>query len=706
MTEHRENFLLEIGTEELPPTFLEPALSQLRAWARDFFPAGKATALATPRRLVLYLEGLPLWREEMVFGPPLDRARDEAGNWNRQALGFARSRGEEASSLQVSVKKGREHCVLILRRETAAELAEAVAGLLHRLTFPKSMRWLTGNSFRFGRPLRWLLCLFGTQILPVSAAGLRAGRETRGLRFFAPERLEVPRADLRGFKKLLEENFVWLDHEERKKKIASGLLRQLRQQRPAAGPEEIDPGLLEEVAGLVEYPRIIRGGFDPRFLSLPAEVLVTVMRVHQRYFPVFGEDGQLTEEFLLVANGPFRKTAEIRKNNEKVLRARLADAEFFWKEDLARPLTERLEELEGIVFYRGLGSYRDKTRRLVPLAAGFARRLGASPADVAAVERAALLSRTDLTTAMVREFTDLQGRMGMEYARRQNEGEGVAQALWEQYLPARAEDRIPRTVPGLALALADRLDTLAVFLSAGFSPSGSQDPYGLRRQAGGIVRILAEGELHRPLSELVGEAVRGLPVPSGEAGKLTEEIIGFIRIRLEAYLESRGFATDMVRAVFASGGDDIPGAVKRIEVLEEMRGSKELLAAATVVERTANIIRAAGLSGEEEWRDDPSLLAAERDLARADSEQSAKIRRLIGAGDYRAATAEYARVFSLPLSLFFDQVLVNVEDEKKRRNRMILLKRINLVYTESLADLSLLQFERGEHIFLPPSAKS
>jgi glycyl-tRNA synthetase beta chain len=195
-------------------------------------------------------------------------------------------------------------------------------------------------------------------------------------------------------------------------------------------------------------------------------------------------------------------------------------------------------------------------------------------------------------------------------------------------------------------------------------------------------------------------------VPSGEAGKLTEEIIGFIRIRLEAYLESRGFATDMVRAVFASGGDDIPGAVKRIEVLEEMRGSKELLAAATVVERTANIIRAAGLSGEEEWRDDPSLLAAERDLARADSEQSAKIRRLIGAGDYRAATAEYARVFSLPLSLFFDQVLVNVEDEKKRRNRMILLKRINLVYTESLADLSLLQFERGEHIFLPPSAKS
>ncbi|MDP8236090.1 MAG: glycine--tRNA ligase subunit beta [Candidatus Erginobacter occultus] len=698
MAERRKNFLLEIGTEELPPSFLGPALEQLRAGARELSPTAEASTLATPRRLVLHLAGLPLWREETVFGPPLERARDEKGNWNRQALGFARGRGKQDADLRVAQKKGRDYCALTLRIETAVELAEAAGELIARLGFPKSMRWLTGDPFRFGRPIRWLLCLFGSEVLPVSAAGLRAGRETRGLRFFAPEGLKVPRADLGEFQKLLRDNYVLADSDQRKKKIEAGLLRQLRRRRPAAGPEDIDSGLLEEVAGLVEYPRIIRGGFERRFLSLPAEVLVTVMRVYQRYFPVFRENGELAEEFLLVANGPFSRTAAIRKNNQKVLRARLADAEFFWREDLARPLEDRLEELDGMVFYRGLGTYRDKTRRLVPLSAGIARRLEAPAAEIADTERAALLAKTDLVTAMVREFTDLQGVMGGEYARRQGEGEGVAIALREQYLPRRAEDPVPRTRPGMALALADRLDTLAAFFSAGFSPSGSSDPYGLRRQAGGVVRILAERELSLPVAELVEEAVSGLAPPPEATGKLKEEIAAFIRARLEAYLEGRGFPTDMVRAVFAAGGDDLPGAVSRIETLEKMRGSKELLAAATVVERTANIVREAGLSGKEAWRDGPSVDPAERNLARVYAERGEEIRRLIEKGDYRKATSSYARVFSRPLSDFFDRVLVNVEDDRERKNRMILLKKINLVYTESVADLSLLQFERGEHI--------
>lgn len=698
MSERKNNFLLEIGTEELPPSFLGPALDGLKAWAADAFPGIEAAALATPRRLVLFLEGLPLFREETVFGPPLERARDESGRWNRQAEGFARGRGKTAADLEIANRNGREYCALTRRRETAADLAEAVPQLLGRLTFPKSMRWITADPFRFGRPVRWLLCLFGAQVVPVEAAGLRAGRETRGLRFFSPGRLEVRRADLGEFKKLLRENFVLVDPDERRRKIEEGLLRRIRRHLPGSGREAIDAELLAEVTGMVESPRVIPGGFDPRFVALPPEVLVTVMKVHQRYFPVFLPGGEPAPEFLLVANGPFRKTAAIRKNNEKVLRARLADAEFFWREDLKRPLAARVEELEGVVFYRGLGTYRDKTRRLVPLAGRIARRMGVPAAEAAAAERAALLSRADLTTAMVREFTDLQGVMGREYARLQGEAEEVARALGEQYLPRRSEDAPPESNPGVVLALADRLDTLAAFFSAGFSPSGSSDPYGVRRQALGAVRILVERDLPLPLSELVAAAVSGLETPGEEAAGLAGSILDFLRGRLEAYLEGRSFPIDMIRAAFAAGWDDLPDAVNRIEVLEGMRGTRELLAAATVVERTANIVRGSDVTGEEGWTDGPALPPEEKALARVYAERAEGIRRLIGERKYVKATGEYARFFSRPLSDFFERVLVNVEDEGERRNRMIILKRINRLYTDRVADLSLLQFERGEHI--------
>ncbi len=694
----KKNFLLEIGTEELPPSFLHPALVQLQAWAEDFSPGVKSTVLATPRRLVLFLEGLPLHREETVFGPPLERARDESGRWNRQAEGFARGRGKTAADLGTGSRNGREYCLLTIRRRIEADLAAEIPPLLGRLAFPKSMRWITGDPFRFGRPVRWLLCLLGTRVVPVEAAGLRAGRETRGLRFFSPGRLEVPRADLGEFIGLLRKNFVLVDPAERRRKIEEGLLRRIRRRSPGAGREGIDSELLAEVAGLVEFPRVIPGGFDPRFASLPPEVLVTVMKVHQRYFPVFLPGGEPSPEFLLVANGPFRRIAAIRKNNERVLKARLDDAEFFWREDLKRALADRVKDLEGIVFYRGLGTYRDKTRRLASLAGTIVRRLGASPGEVKDAERAGFLSRADLTTAMVKEFTDLQGVMGREYARLQGEGEGAARALAEQYLPRRADDGCPQSRPGVALALADRLDTLAAFFSGGFSPSGSSDPYGVRRQALGVVRILVERDLSLPLSELVAAAVSGLEIPGGKSAGLAAAILDFLRGRLEAYLDDRDFPVDMIRAVFASGWDDLPDTVNRIGVLEKLRGSRELLAAATVVERTANIVRGSAVTGEEEWRDGPSVPPEEKALARAWAERAEEIRRLIGERSYAKATGEYAQTFSRRLSDFFDRVLVNVEDEKQRENRMILLKKINRVYTDRLADLSLLQFERGEHI--------
>ncbi len=698
MVERRKNFLLEIGVEELPPSFLAPAGDQLSAWAEELFPGVDCTVLTTPRRLVLHLEGLPGFREEKVFGPPLERARDESGEWNRQAAGFARSRGVRVADLWVEKKNGREYCTLTRRRDTAEELAEEVPRLLGRLSFPKSMRWLTSDPFRFGRPVRWLLCLFGARVLPVEAAGLKAGRETRGLRYFAPQHLPVARADLGEFTGQLKENFVLADPAARRRKIEAAVRRQIRRYRPRAASSEIDSDLLNEVTGLVEYPRVIRAGFDPRFLSLPAEVLVTVMKVYQRAFPIRREDGTLAPEFLLVANGPFPRTAAIRKNNEKVLKARLADAEFFWREDLKRPLADRVEELEGIVFYRGLGSYRDKTRRLVSLAGRLARRLGIPAAGVRTAERAAFLSRADLTTAMVREFTDLQGVMGREYARQQGEGEEVARALGELYLPRRIEDPIPESRSGRALALADRLDTLAAFFHSGFSPSGSSDPYGVRRQALGTVRILVEGGISLPVSELVLAAVSGLDISGRDSAELAGSIIEFLRLRLEAYLEGRGFPVDLIRAVFASGWEDLPDAVERIDTLEKLRGTPELLGAATVVERTSNIISRGEVTGEEEWREGPGVPPEERALARAYAEQAPGLRRLIEKRDYRKATRVYALNFSRRLSDFFDRVMVNVDDHTERRNRMILLKKINRLYSDRVADLSLLQFERGEHI--------
>lgn len=694
----KQNFLLEIGTEELPPSYIEPALEQLREWGRTWASARQIVAWGTPRRLLLYIRNLPRFKTATVWGPPLSRARGERGRWNRNAVGFARSQGKTAKALEVGRKNGKAYLKMQVRRDLGQELKNEIPFILQSLSFPKSMRWFPGSTFRFARPIRWLVCLWGEQILPVTIAGVKAGRFTYGHRFFGSGPWKLKSADLKGYQECLARNYVLVNPQERKRKLIRELLPKLRKYWPGMQASDLDEKLLVEVCYLVEYPRVILGEFEERFLNLPPPVLITAMESHQRYFPILDRNGRLLPRFLIVVNGPYRDHRIIRMNNERVLRARLADAEFFWKEDLSRSLEERCPDLKGVIFHEKLGNYFDKMERLIELAPFIARKLKYSSREVTRIKRAALLSKADLTTAMVTEFTELQGIMGREYALKSGEEREVASAIYEHYLPRSVEDGLPATRTGLALALADKLDTVVAFLSAGIKPSGSQDPYGLRRQAQGAIRLMVEKQLTFSFRLLAIQSLRLLDVEDLTPGKILSEVFSFFQGRLEAYLESRGVPPDISRAVLASGWDDFQDVKKRVETLMRLRGLDVLLAATTIVERTYNIFREEIFSGKEKVKENLLMEPAEKKLFEIYISKTSAFKALVEEKKYRLATELYARTFSRPLHRFFDEVMVNVKSKKLRMNRLILLHKINRLYTEKVADLSLLQFERGEYI--------
>lgn len=691
------NFLLEIGTEELPASYIEPAREQLKEAGKKWAAARQITVWATPRRLVLSIANLPLSKNVTIWGPPLNRARDEDGGWNKNAIGFARSQGKSVRHLRSGRKNGKEYLKLKVRRDQGRQLLESIPAILNALSFPKSMRWLPGSKFRFARPIRWLVCLWGTRVLPVNVAGVKAGRRTRGHRFFGRDRIILPRADSRKYERLLKENYVLVSPRNRRRKLVKEILEKAKKYWPDIRESDLDGTLLEEVNNLVEYPRVIIGKFDERFLTLPPRVLITVLKSQQRYFPVFDRNGRLLPLFIVVANGPYRDIKVIRENNERVLRARFADAEFFWVEDQIRPLEERSPDLREVIFHEKAGNYLDKIKRLEKLAPFIARKLGFSDHKLQKVKRAAILCKSDLTTLMVTEFTELQGAMGREYALREGEEKEVASAIYEHYLPRTVGDELPVTGTGQVLALADKLDTIVAFLSVGIKPSGSQDPYGLRRQALGVIRLLAEKRLSLSFGLLAEKAIK-ITAPGSNQREVLALLVSFFRARLKAYLEGEGFPSDLIQAVLAAGWHNFPDVKNRIIMLQRFSGSKALLAATTIVERTYNIFRKENLSGREKVKEKLLVEPAERKLFKVYRSKFADIEELINQKKYRPATELYARVFSQPLHDFFDDVLVNVTDQALKKNRLLLLYRINRLFTEKVADLALLQFERGEYI--------
>ncbi|MFO7172741.1 MAG: glycine--tRNA ligase subunit beta [Bacillota bacterium] len=691
------DLLLEIGVEELPARFCGPALAQLKEKAEAALAAarldhGPVETFGTPRRLVLLVRDLALRQrdqEVVVRGPSRRAAFDAEGRPTRAAEGFARSQGVPVESLVVRTdEKGGEY-VYAVKHEAGQPAAEVLPALLERLItsleFPKSMRWGTGE-IRFARPIRWILALLGDEVIPFTVAGLESGRTTRGHRTLGPAE-PIPVDDVHDYFVKVARAGVMVDQEQRRRTIwhqVSQVAREL------GGWVPRDEALLDEITWLVEQPLAFHGNFDPAFLEVPQEVLVTSMREHQRYFPVYDrEDGRLLPYFIAVRNGGEEHLETVRRGNERVLRARLADARFFFEEDRKRPLESRLKDLKQIVFQEKLGSLYDKVQRLRALARQIGEALGFGEADLARCDRVATLAKCDLTTHVVYEFPELQGVMGREYARLEGEDPEVTAGIFEHYLPRFAGDRLPGTAPGTVVALADKLDTLAGFFLLGLIPTGSQDPYALRRAALGVTAIVTEGELRLSLSWLLDAALAGYgdAFTPEERSRAKAALLDFFRVRLEGLLREQGHRPDVVDAVLAAGMDDMVDLLRRAEALTRSLQEPEFAAVTTAFKRVANLAVKAAEHGAAEAEVDPSLFAEEpeRELWQTFGDLREAAEAALAAGDYLGFYRLAVRL-KAPVDAFLDRVLVMAEDPALRRNRLAMLRAIGRLLTRP-ADL-------------------
>lgn len=692
-----KSLLVEIGVEELPARVVDDALRQLVEGLAEALEQARLGSLrrrgfATPRRLAALFDGVPerqQEREVRVRGPARHVAFDSEGRPTRAALGFARAQGVAPESLEVARTQEGEY-VFAVKREPArpaeAVLPEIIPAVVRRLSFPRSMRW-GPPDLRFARPIRWLVVLWGDQVLPVALDGLAAGRESRGHRLAHPGPVPIARAD--DYERALEAAAVIADPERRRRMVVEEIEGAAARH---AGRPVAAPGLIDEIANLVEYPVALVGRFDPAYLELPREVLMTTMAAHQRYVAVAGDDGRLLPAFVVVANGPHIDEALVREGNERVLEARLADARFFWREDRRRPLAERVEALKGVVFHERLGTMYDKVQRLTALVRWLGPRVGLSAAEQAAAERAAWLSKADLVTHMVYEFPELQGIMGREYARAGGEDEAVAVGLAEQYQPRGAGDELPATAAGALLSLADRLDTLVGFFGVGLAPTGSEDPFALRRHALAAVRILLARSWHVSWREAAAQAA-GLygarlqwAVP-----ELAEELGEFVRQRLRGVLADEGLPADVVEAALGPGGDDVADVAHRARALAGCLGEPYLDDALVAFQRAYNITR--GRLGD--GRFDGALVQepAERALVEAMERALPEVEARASAGDVAGAVRRLAELRPA-VDRFFDDVLVMAEDERVRANRLQILSRLVRAF-ERIANFAALSARAG-----------
>lgn len=647
-------FLLEIGTEEIPDWMIAAALNHLQDRVAQAARPASISADATPRRLVIRAGGL-VEREpdtgELLLGPPKSAG---AG----AAAGFAKKMGTTPDQLGTTTTAKGEYLSFnkkIKGRRMVDILAAEVPGIILGIPWPKTMYWNGKGTARFIRPIRWLVALLGDQIIPFEIEGIRTSDITQGHRILGSKDIKVTIA---AFEQQLRDNFVELSTDTRYDRIAGFVQAQ---------GAKLDMALARTLAYMTEWPTPIVGSFDAEYLQLPREILVTVMRHHQRYFAFENAQGELEPQFVAIMNTDADPEGLVRRGNERVLRARFNDARFFWQTDLKRKLEDRLPDLAHVTFQAKLGSYLDKTNRVVALT----KELGGNHAS----QRAALLCKTDLTTDMVKEFTDLQGIVGGLYAREQGEPEHVWRAIYEHYKPLSMEDSIPGTHTGQIVALADKLDTLQACFGVGLAPTGSKDPFALRRAAQGMVRILAEGEIQIKLPPL------------------TPELAGFLRERIEYYFrEVRGFKYDEVRAVLAAGYDNLPDVTARLEALRDVRPTENFEPLAASFKRIQNILKQAQFT--ETGKIDEHLLepGPERELF----EQYARVRMLIAMfrKDHRKALEEIASLRPR-VDLFFDKVLVNAKDEAVRRNRLTLLKNL-LTEFSTIADFSEIVTEKQD----------
>lgn len=712
-----EKLLFEIGTEEIPAKFMPGILKQLKELAAAKMqelriPFEDITVYGTPRRMAFIAGGVAETQADVVVeakGPSVKIAY-VSGAPSKAAQGFARGQGVDVKDLVV-----RDNYVYAVKHLAGQPVVELLPGLLMdiltSLSFPKTMRW-ADYDFRFVRPIRWMVALFGDQIIPVEICGVKSGKFSMGHRFMQQSlkaaaesqgllsaalskvgnkvysalagvkgAVEIPSAG--DYKKVMYDNFVMVDQDERRALI----LQQIKDLAAQNGGEaEINEDLLEEVNYLVEWPTALCGKFEEKFLSLPKECIITPMREHQRYFPVLDEDGNLLNKFITVRNGGSEHLDIVTHGNERVLRARLSDAEFFFNEDRAVKLEDRLEKLKTVSFQEGLGNMYDKSERLVKMAEMLRFAIN-TPVDEEELRRCALLCKTDLVTGMVIEFTELQGVMGREYALLDGEKPEVATGIFEHYLPRFAGDALPATTIGRIVGIGDKLDNICATFSRGLAPTGSQDPYALRRQALGVINILLDANYHISLAKIIAGTLYLLDIKPEETGKLVPQIMEFFKQRLRNLLMDQGIRYDVIDAVFADErNDDMVDLAVRCKALAAYveAGNAEPLVQVSV--RVSNLCKKI----EKEVAISGALFKdeSENKLHEVVAAVSKEIIPEIVLYDYTAVLKAGEKVIE-PVNTFFDNVMVMDEDENVKNNRLAMLEEVRGI-VNAVGDLSLL----------------
>lgn len=700
---HPSSFLLEIGTEELPAGDVDAALAQLRervpAWLQELrLEHGAVSVHATPRRLTVFVENLApaqADREELVKGPPAEKAFDPTGNPTPAALGFARKNGLEVADLQVRDMDGGKYVVAVVKskgRPALEILAESLPGWVAGIAFVKTMRW-NQSGVAFSRPIRWFVALLGEQVIPFAYAGISSGRVSRGLRPCDSPEIVISSAET--YFQAIRQAGILLDLEERK----AAIVEQVNAAAQSVGGQAlIEPGLLAEVANLIEKPTAVLGAFDAEFLALPRDVLIGTMKKHQRYFPVLrapasqvsgaaqelqhqgaGTPTDLLPFFIAIRNGDAEFLDLVRQGNEHVLGARFADANFFVREDVKFPLEHYREGLKKLVFQTRLGSMFEKSERIVRLAEKIGLLLGLEEAQRATVYRAAFLAKADLTTQMVTEMTSLQGIIGREYALRAGEPVEVAEAIGEQYQP------VPRTLPGVVVALADRIDSLVGLFAAGLAPSGTKDPFGLRRAAIGTVEPLIQHQLDFDLRQAVEAAAALQPIAVSEDVKA--QVLEFLTGRMRVLLIEAGFRYDVVDAVLAAQSHNPAACASAARALTEWVNRADWMPILEGYARCARIVRSAP--------DALKNLQSPVERERLVEEAERKLYDALQAVASRPPSSVHAFLGAIQALLpfiteFFDKVLVMDPDEAIRRNRLMLVARIRDL-AQGIADLSKLE---------------
>jgi glycyl-tRNA synthetase beta chain len=678
--------LLEIGTEEIPARFLPIAIAELKTIAASVLEEYRIgyqeiKTFATPRRIVLMMNGVsPVQRDitREVFGPSKKVAFDERGNPTKAAAGFAASLGIATSDLVIKTKGKGDYVAAVIEDkggESRTVMSEIMKKVILSLRFPKSMRWGSGNLL-FVRPIHWLVTIFGNDPVAVEIDAIRSGNITRGHRFLSPASFQI--REISSYMSLLENNFVILDQEKRANMIRKGISLLAAS---AKGEPVLDEELVDTVNFLVEYPAPVLCSFGAEYLDLPKELLITVMKDHQKYFAIQDGRGELLNSFIVISNTRADNAEVVRVGAERVIRARFDDAKFYFHEDRKRKLIERIEDLKLVTFHDELGSLFEKTKRVVSLVSFLAERL--EPPIREKTVRAANLSKTDLITGVVREFPELQGIMGKYYALYDAEERDVAVALEEQYLPKSSGAKLPVTDSGAILSLADKTDNVASFFAIGLIPTGSEDPFALRRQAMGIASIIADRGYPITFAEIFGQALRDLP-PSKIRERTLENILGFMEQRVEFILSSAGYAQELIKSCLSLCSHcPLKTIFGRLDALRSFKEREVFAGFLLAIKRVNNIVPGTELPAV---REELFSHEEEKNLYAAFTMLSGKIKALVKEERFFDALATLSEI-TVPVNVFFDKVLVMDKQEEIKMNRLTLLRGIWTV-AASVADFS------------------